>query len=198
MTKKDGKPCKKCGTNKWSKNRECETCRNERSKEWQKANAERNKENHRLWKQNNPKKCKQYTRNWCLNNPEKVIQKVKKWQGANPEKVRKIHKNWRHRNPDKLKAKDSHRRTKQTEAGGSYTAAEWKALCEQYDNRCLCCGQKEKLTADHVVPVIRGGSSNIDNIQPLCGRCNSSKGANATDYRTKPGIVRWIQERLFT
>jgi len=32
------------------------------------------------------------------------------------------------------------------------------------------------LTKDHVIPVNRGGNSKIDNLQPMCQRCNSTKG----------------------
>lgn len=67
--------------------------------------------------------------------------------------------------------------------GGTHTRAEWLALCAHYNNRCLCCRRKRPLTKDHVIPIVLGGSDNIDNIQPLCRSCNSSKGTSITDYR---------------
>lgn len=67
--------------------------------------------------------------------------------------------------------------------GGSHTEAEWRALCAAYGHRCLRCKRRRPLTRDHVLPVVLGGSNNIDNIQPLCGPCNSSKGARHIDYR---------------
>lgn len=81
-------------------------------------------------------------------------------------------------------AKDqSIRRARRNEAGGSYTVAEWLSLCEAYGNACLGCEASGPLEPDHVVPIARGGSSHISNIQPLCRRCNQRKGTKSTDYR---------------
>lgn len=65
-----------------------------------------------------------------------------------------------------------------------YTPEQWVRLISNYDNQCLRCGDRNQLTADHVVPVILGGSDGIENIQPLCKSCNSSKGTKIADYRS--------------
>ena len=64
-----------------------------------------------------------------------------------------------------------------------YTDAEWQSLCEKYDNKCLCCGEFVKLTPDHVVPLVCGGTNDISNIQPLCLSCNARKRDRIIDYR---------------
>ena len=72
------------------------------------------------------------------------------------------------------------------EIPGAHTAQEWEALKAKYNNTCLCCGKVEPeiaLTRDHVLPITKGGTDNIDNIQPLCWSCNSSKNDKHVDYR---------------
>jgi 5-methylcytosine-specific restriction endonuclease McrA len=71
-------------------------------------------------------------------------------------------------------------------ATGSHTQAEWEAILSLYGGRCLRCGAKGvKLTKDHVIPLSEGGSHSASNLQPLCGPCNSSKGARIIDFRVR-------------
>jgi 5-methylcytosine-specific restriction protein A len=84
------------------------------------------------------------------------------------------------------KAHFSRRRTRKSQAGGSFTPQQWRDLKMQYNFTCLCCGRREpeiKLTADHVIPITREGTSDISNIQPLCYSCNSKKHNKVIDYR---------------
>jgi len=57
-----------------------------------------------------------------------------------------------------------------------HTEKEWITLLNQSDNKCSFCNSKENLTKDHIIPLSKGGSDLIDNIQVLCNRCNASKG----------------------
>ena len=61
---------------------------------------------------------------------------------------------------------------------GSHTFGEWQLLKKQHGYRCPYCGKKEpeiKLTQDHIIPLSKGGSDFIENIQPLCRSCNCKK-----------------------
>jgi 5-methylcytosine-specific restriction endonuclease McrA len=89
-------------------------------------------------------------------------------------------------NRDKLTLYTNNRRVRKLEAEGSHNDIEWQDLKAFYDFKCLCCGKREpeiKLTRAHVIPLTQGGTDRIDNIQPLCARCNSKKNDKHIDYR---------------
>lgn len=82
------------------------------------------------------------------------------------------------------------RRARLFGAEGSHTKEEWADLKAKYEYRCLCCGEfeinlKNPLEQDHVIPLSKGGTNWITNIQPLCETCNGMgvKGTKSTDYR---------------
>lgn len=176
-----GKPmkrkCKSCYDVKWREENKG------RKREYDVKWREENREYFKKWRDENGKSTKEYNEKWRKENKDKTKEYAKRWREESPQKYKEYIKRWQKENPEKLKSARNRYRTSKTLAGGSFTAEEWIALCNKYDNKCLCCGEKKKLTADHVIPVSKGGTSNIDNIQPLCKSCNSSKSTKEVDYR---------------
>lgn len=85
-------------------------------------------------------------------------------------------------------------RLRQARQKGTHTSVEWANLVAAMNGKCPRCGNEcDDFQKDHVVPIYQGGSDAIDNIQPLCRKCNSSKGPDRTDHvawlRTGPTVV---------
>ena len=49
------------------------------------------------------------------------------------------------------------------------------ALIERDGYQCATCGTSDNITIDHITPLSRGGSDDLDNLQLLCQSCNSKK-----------------------
>jgi 5-methylcytosine-specific restriction endonuclease McrA len=135
------------------------------------------------WVEENETSASAYKRKHYELHRDEIIARSKKWGEENPEKARQAQAN-----------NGRKRRAAKHASPGSFTAEEFKALCESYGNRCLACGDTEAvLQADHVVPLTRGGSNDIGNIQPLCGPCNRKKFVSVIDYRSG-----WLAEDTAT
>lgn len=55
-----------------------------------------------------------------------------------------------------------------------------------FKNTCVRCEGSSKLInveRDHITPKYQGGSDDPTNWQPLCAKCNSSKGPERIDWR---------------
>ena len=129
-------------------------------------------------------KGKEYARIKRAENPEKRQDSVRRWQKANPDKNYAAVKSWIKKHPEKPSEYTRNRRALKAGAVGSHTKEQFYALCRSFGNFCLCCFEEKPLTEDHVVPLTKGGSNYIENIQPLCVSCNSRKrNLHDTDYR---------------
>jgi len=105
---------------------------------------------------------------------------------------------YRKENPEWVQALKSKYRAKDIGAPGQFTANDFISIKRKQGFRCAMCGQKKKLSVDHIIPLSRGGSNFPENIQALCISCNVSKFDGAPTIgvnRTYPASSRSGQTR---
>lgn len=137
-------------------------------------------------------KAKDNNRKQYYKDPKKHHECVYTWLHKNTDKLSIYQKRYADSHRTKIKIKNHHRRDRIRSLEGKFTTQEWENLCNKYDNKCLWCGKKKELTVDHVLPIIKGGTGYIENIQPLCRSCNSKKGKRIIDFRPfGSAILEW-------
>ena len=162
---------------------------NAQRKENRQANADRYNAYNREFHHKNPELKKARNRKYRQEHSEEIKAYIRDYKRTN-ERFRehniKYNRQYMQLHPEKNAQYFNNRRGRIQQADGSFTSREWKKLCKHYNYTCLCCGRREpeiKLTVDHVIPLSIGGTNSIDNIQPLCQSCNSSKHVRIIDYR---------------
>lgn len=61
------------------------------------------------------------------------------------------------------------------------SAKDRQAVYERDGWTCVECGRQDNLTIDHRLPVVRGGTNAIDNLQTMCRPCNVAKGSGTNE-----------------
>lgn len=143
--------------------------------EWRAKKLVRNK----AYNSTHPEVTSRAQKKWYANGG-KAIRDA--WRENNRDRYNALIRAWARAHPESSVVQCNLRRARIQGAEGQFTVEEWLMLCQQYDYKCVNCGAPEQ-TADHVVPLSKGGSNKIDNIQPLCKSCNSKKGVRTIDYR---------------
>ena len=158
----------------------CKVCHAKAVKNWQTINPAKFKEINREWKKAHKKQRAEESKSWAQAHPEYRREIGIKWRADHPD----YGKNWQKNNRDKVRNYSLTRKARIAGNGGNLTVEEWQAILDFYGHRCLCCRRDDvKLTIDHVIPIFHGGKHTADNVQPLCGPCNSRKKDKHIDYR---------------
>lgn len=130
---------------------------------------------HRKWRKKNLERCAEDARKWRAAHPGyETAMRTPEARAKKCENQRR----WAKNNPEKINIRNHNQRARKKAALGSFTVAEFKAMCAVLGGRCAICRDKAKLTADHITPLSRGGSNLIVNIQALCMPCNLKKHAS--------------------
>ena len=158
---------------------ECKHCRGTKLIQYRADNPEKSREWSKRHNQNRLLKDPHYNskqgKKWRAANPSRSIELALRWQAEHPDKKREYGRWYWYRHPEQGQKAHRLRKARLRGAEGRHSVLEWLDLLETTGSRCLRCGKSEDLTADHVIPIVKGGSNWITNIQPLCARCNSWK-----------------------
>ena len=113
---------------------------------------------------------------YALANPEIRRRAVQRWREQHPERQRMACARWAATHREAVVEQSARRRArKRANDTRTVTARDWRRLCARYGNCCAYCGEPEKLTQDHIIPIVRGGRHAIGNLLPACRSCNSRK-----------------------
>ena len=155
--------CKKCVVLRWK----------ERYPDYQEKYLARRREGYEKTVEYQHSRGKEY----YDKNREKILARMKDKYWSSPDRL------------DKQRKKNHIRRARNNGSMG-VKPSDWKRILKVYKKRCLSCGARDNIVADHIIPISKGGTNEYNNIQPLCQPCNSRKHTKVIDYRhAKPSKV---------
>lgn len=128
-----------------------------------------------------------------LEKPELVKARKAAYHIKNAAAINANRAAWDKVNPEKARVAWANKRASRRGAVGSYSAEEIAELFLKQRGRCAVCRcaiVEGKYHKDHIIPIARGGTNNIENIQLLCKTCNLEKHAkHPVDFMQEKGFL---------
>ncbi len=121
-------------------------------------------------------------KHWRENNLERNRQIKRDWRKRNPGSEYEGNKRWITENKERMAHLKARRYARERGAEGNHTLEEWQVLKAKFNNICVSCFEGKLLSKDHIIPLSKGGTDYINNIQPLCHSCNSRKYNKVINY----------------
>ena len=169
----------------------CKECQRAIDRKRYAENSDRERARAAANREADPELHRQRTRSWRKKNPHKVIDyrtankdrdlaNAREWHARNRQKIAKRKREYDAQHLIERAIREAKRRASKRASQGTFTLEEIKILLKTQNYSCAnphCCAdlRREIKHLDHVKPLARGGSNNIENLQWLCRPCNSRK-----------------------
>jgi len=139
------------------------------------------------YRQANKEKLRKAAKEWRAKNRPRLLAQKAAHYAANRDHYQRLMKEWAATHREEKYTHVANRDAREKGAAGSHTPKQWLDLLASYHGLCVYCGAKGT-TRDHIVPIKKDGSNDIENIVPACKLCNSKK-------RTTSVLV-WMVKKL--
>lgn len=157
----------------------------EKDKKYYEENKEKIAEKAKAYRAENREKIIKGKKDYYQKNRERLREKGRIWRERNRERANEMGKVWKQKNRERVRYHCRLRKARKKGAGGKFTLDEWLGLVLETGGVCPACKKrvgKTKLIPDHIVPLSKGGTNDISNIQPLCPKCNLKKATKTIRY----------------
>lgn len=158
----------------------CNICLLSKSSEWAANNRERSNATKRAWAERNPER--NVAAKVAYARSERGEEKRRAWKQRNRKYLNDLTRKQFAENPAAFNERIARRKERERAAEGIFIDADERVMFEAQRGRCAnpaCLADitTGKFHADHIKPLIHGGTHWPDNRQLLCARCNHIKGA---------------------
>ena len=153
-----------------------------RHREYQKQNKERIAKRNQEYRKQHKERVAKSDREYYKRNKDSISKRGHKYRERNKERIAKRMRGYLQTANGKLASKraNHNRRALMDNIGATLTVDQWNTILKQQANRCLKCKKrftkKNPPTADHIIPLSKGGGLTFENCQALCVSCNCKKG----------------------
>lgn len=163
----------------------CKECQ----KGYVKDNKEKERERLSKHYQKHKEEKRRYAASYNLLNTKKNKERQKKYRESHGDVKRRYYRSHREKmlgqsqryakeHPEVIIASRHKRRGRMSHTkDGTVTAGKLRKLFETWTGICPVCGKTSKPSLDHILPLSKGGTHTLSNLQLMCKPCNSKKGS---------------------
>jgi 5-methylcytosine-specific restriction endonuclease McrA len=158
----------------------CRECRKATKAEYRAANIEAVRASDAAYREQNAEVINARIKRWYAEHPDRAAEMRREERQRNADRRKAYNRAYREAHPDLYRNAYNNRRARLKGNGGTHTVVEWAAVKAAQDYTCPHCRKREPeitLTRDHIIPLSKGGTNDIGNVQGLCALCNSRKSA---------------------